>query len=56
MKLDKKYLISGIADINQGYATPEKHVKEVFGYRIASLYVRLAVERIIEEVSAARFA
>jgi hypothetical protein len=32
-------LISGIADINQGYATPEKRIKEAFGHRIASLYV-----------------
>jgi hypothetical protein len=56
MKLDKKYLISGIADINQGYARPEKHVKEVFGHRIASIYVCLAAERRFEEVGAARFA
>jgi hypothetical protein len=35
----------GIADINQGYATPEKQIQAALGHRIASLYVRLAAER-----------
>jgi hypothetical protein len=61
LKADKRVVFEapftlGIADINQGDATPEARIEEVPGHRIASLYVCLAAKRRFEEVSAARFA